>query len=521
MKLSIVSRLNLVSFVLALGLLGVSSTAWISLNNVSAVAERTASVRVKQLERIADVELMITRISAQLRHAMLNARQPQAVAEIQAAMRSDEKKLGEIFVEYKTEINTQEGEEFFARAVSYKTGFWGAAEFNIKLIEAGIASGSQDEAFAFLNEKTMPALNTWLNGLIGEKKVQSDLLLEQIALIQKSTKSLRNLLVGLTAIVIAGLVAFSWYCARVLRRRSEQAQRVVEHIRDGDLMVSARDDDRDEFSPLFKALSDMQRSLGRVVSSVRKGSESVATASAEIAQGNQDLSRRTERQATALQQTAATMEQLNTTVRSNTDSAEQANQLAQSASAVAAQGGEVVGRVVSTMQGISDSSRKIGDIIGVIDGIAFQTNILALNAAVEAARAGEGGRGFAVVASEVRNLAQRSAGAAKEIKALISRSVEQVEQGTVLVNQAGKTMDEIVASIGHVSGIVAEITLASVEQTSGISQVGNAVGMMDRATQQNAALVEESAAAAENLKEQAQQLVQAVAAFNVAADLPV
>jgi methyl-accepting chemotaxis protein len=286
-------------------------------------------------------------------------------------------------------------------------------------------------------------------------------------------------------------------------------------------MVSARDDDRDEFSPLFKALSDMQRSLGRVVSSVRKGAEGVATASAEIAQGNQDLSRRTEQQASALQQTAATMEQLNTTARNNTDSAEQANQLARSASAVAVQGGEVVGQVVSTMQGISDSSRKIGDIIGVIDGIAFQTNILALNAAVEAARAGEGGRGFAVVASEVRNLAQRSAGAAKEIKALISLSVEQVEQGTVLVNQAGKTMDEIVASIGHVSGIVAEIALASVEQTSGIFQVGNAVGMMDRATQQNAALVEESAAAAENLKEQAQQLVQAVAAFNVAADLPV
>lgn len=248
--------------------------------------------------------------------------------------------------------------------------------------------------------------------------------------------------------------------------------------------------------------------------------ESVATASTEIAQGNQDLSRRTEQQASALQQTAAAMEQLNTTVRSNTDSADQANQLAHGASAVAAQGGEVVGRVVRTMQGISDSSRKIGDIIGVIDGIAFQTNILALNAAVEAARAGEGGRGFAVVASEVRNLAQRSAGAAKEIKALISRSVERVEQGTVLVNQAGKTMDEIVAAIGHVSGIVAEITLASVEQTTGISQVGNAVGMMDRATQQNAALVEESAAAAENLRQQAQQLVQAVAVFNVAADLP-
>jgi methyl-accepting chemotaxis protein len=511
MKLSIVSRMNLVNFSLALGLLGVSLTAWISLNNVSAIAERTASVRVKQLERIADVELIITRIASQLRHTMLNARQPQAVAEMQATMRSDDRKLGKIFVEYKKEINTAAGEEFFARAVTYKTGFWDAAESNIKLIEAGTASGSQNEAFAFLNEKTLPALNTWLNGLIGEKKVQSDLLLEQIVLIQENAKTLRNLLVGLTAIAIAGLAAFSWYCSGILRHRSGQAQRVVDHIRDGNLMVSARDDERDEFSPLFKALSDMQRSLVRMVSSVRQGSESVATASSEIAQGNQDLSRRTEQQASALQQTAATMEQLNTTVRKNTDSAKQANQLAQSASAVAAQGGEIVDRVVSTMQDISDSSRKIGEIIGVIDGIAFQTNILALNAAVEAARAGEEGRGFAVVASEVRSLAQRSAAAAKEIKTLIGRSVEQVEQGTSLVNQAGKTMGDIMTSIAHVSSIVAEITSASVEQTSGISQVGDAVGMMDQATQQNAA-------AAESLKKLAQQLVQAVAVFKLVGD---
>jgi methyl-accepting chemotaxis protein len=259
----------------------------------------------------------------------------------------------------------------------------------------------------------------------------------------------------------------------------------------------------------------MQASLAGVVTTVRTNSESVATASAQIAQGNQDLSQRTEQQASALQQTAATMEQLNTTVRSNADSARQANQLAQGASAVATQGGEVVGQVVTTMQGISDSSRKIGDIIGVIDGIAFQTNILALNAAVEAARAGEQGRGFAVVAGEVRTLAQRSAEAAKEIKALIGRSVEQVEQGTVLVDRAGKTMGEIVGSIRRVSDIVAEITSASEEQSAGISQVGDAVGQMDQVTQQNAALVEESAAAAESLKGQARQLVQTVAVFKL------
>jgi methyl-accepting chemotaxis protein len=243
-----------------------------------------------------------------------------------------------------------------------------------------------------------------------------------------------------------------------------------------------------------------------------------ATASAQIAQGNQDLSGRTEQQASALQETAATMEELGTTVRGNADSAKQANQLAQSASAVAAQGGQVVDKVVTTMQGINESSRKIGDIIGTIDGIAFQTNILALNAAVEAARAGEQGRGFAVVASEVRSLAQRSAEAAKEIKSLIGRSVEQVEQGTTLVDEAGKTMSEIVNSIQRVSDIVAEISAASVEQSTGVSQVGEAVSQMDQATQQNAALVEESAAAAQSMRQQAEQLVRTVAVFRLSAN---
>ncbi|MFY8089218.1 MAG: methyl-accepting chemotaxis protein, partial [Rubrivivax sp.] len=299
-----------------------------------------------------------------------------------------------------------------------------------------------------------------------------------------------------------------WLLTRNLRRSlgaepgtlSDAMARVAEGDLSQPVVVAAGDT-----SSVLASVARMQSSLSSVVWNVRSNSESVATASAQIAQGNQDLSQRTEEQASALQQTAATMEELGTTTRSNADSAKQANQLAQGASAVAAQGGDVVGKVVTTMQSISDSSRKIGDIIGVIDGIAFQTNILALNAAVEAARAGEQGRGFAVVASEVRSLAQRSAEAAKEIKTLIGRSVEQVEQGTVLVDQAGKTMGEIVSSILRVSDIVAEITSASVEQSSGIEQVGEAVSQMDQVTQQNAALVEESAAAAESLKGQAQQ----------------
>jgi methyl-accepting chemotaxis protein len=303
---------------------------------------------------------------------------------------------------------------------------------------------------------------------------------------------------------------------RAIARALTKANDSCEAIASGDLSGRIDADGIGETRKLLQSMERMRASVAAAVSSVRNNADSVATASMQIAQGNLDLSGRTEQQASALQQTAATLEELGATVRNNADNAKQANQLAQGASAVATQGGEVVGRVVSTMQGISDSSRKISDIIGVIDGIAFQTNILALNAAVEAARAGEQGRGFAVVASEVRNLAQRSAAAAKEIKTLICCSVEQVEQGTGLVDQAGKTMGEIVDSIQRVSAIVAEITSASVEQSSGIQQVGDAVGQMDQATQQNAALVEESAAAAESLKAQAQQLVHAVAVFKLA-----
>ena len=294
-----------------------------------------------------------------------------------------------------------------------------------------------------------------------------------------------------------------------------EALTLAEAIAAGDLTRRVHNDSKDELGQLLRAMSGMTENLSKVVANVRSGSEGVATASSEIAQGNHDLSSRTESQASALEETAASMEQLSATVKQNADNARQANQLSQSASTIAQQGGDVVNQVVETMKGINDSSRKISDIISVIDGIAFQTNILALNAAVEAARAGEQGRGFAVVASEVRSLAGRSAEAAKEIKTLINASVERVEFGSALVDKAGETMTEVVTSIRRVTDIMAEISSASSEQADGVSQVGEAVGQMDQVTQQNAALVEEMAAAASSLQTQSEDLVQVVASFKL------
>jgi methyl-accepting chemotaxis protein len=334
------------------------------------------------------------------------------------------------------------------------------------------------------------------------------------------SKAQRELLLGVSA--IAALTALAaWVMMVIITTTTSSvslALRLAKGVADGDLSQQIVAKGNDEMGSLLHALASMQSSLSRVVTTVRSGSEGVATASAEIAQGNNDMSARTESQASALEQTAASMEELSGTVRQNADSARAANQLALNASGVAVKGGEVVAQVVDTMRGINASSHKISDIIQVIDGIAFQTNILALNAAVEAARAGEQGRGFAVVASEVRSLAGRSADAAKEIKMLINASVERVEHGTALVDQAGTTMTEVVSSIKRVTDIMGEISAASNEQALGVAQVGEAVKQMDEVTQQNAALVEEMAAAASSLKNQALDLVEAVSVFKLGSD---
>ena len=325
----------------------------------------------------------------------------------------------------------------------------------------------------------------------------------------------RLAIIGLLAIAVLAGALMAFVISRSIVRPLESAVKVAELVAEGNLTSNIDVTGRDEVSQLLRALRRMNDSLVNIVSRVRNSSDSIATGSSQIAAGNTDLSQRTEEQASNLQQTAASMEELTATVKQNADTARAATQIASSATAAAAEGGRVVGQVVSTMEEITSSSRKIVDIIGVIDGIAFQTNILALNAAVEAARAGEQGRGFAVVASEVRSLAQRSAEAAKEIKSLIGASVEKVESGSHLVDEAGKSMAEIVTQVTRVNDLIGEISSASTEQSTGIGQIGDAVNQLDQVTQQNAALVEESAAAAESLKVQAAQLAQVVSVFKL------
>jgi methyl-accepting chemotaxis protein len=377
------------------------------------------------------------------------------------------------------------------------------------------AAGQTEEA-----EKAFQAV--FVPGSTKYQKVIMNMLEHQRASIDATAREIdavaktsRNLLLALAALALAFGVVCAWVLTMGIVRPLRTAVEIARKVADGDLTAQIDVSAKDETAQLLQALKDMNTSLLNIVGEVRSGTDSIATSSTQIAAGNQDLSSRTEEQAGSLEETASSMEELTSTVKQNADNARQANQLAASAAQVAVKGGAVVAQVVGTMQSINASSNKIVDIISVIDGIAFQTNILALNAAVEAARAGEQGRGFAVVASEVRNLAQRSASAAKEIKTLIGASVEQVNAGSMLVAQAGSTMNDIVDSVQRVSDIITEITAASSEQSVGIDEINRAIGQMDAVTQQNAALVEESAAAAESMQHQAHNLAQVVSVFKL------
>ncbi|MFC7459672.1 methyl-accepting chemotaxis protein [Hydrogenophaga defluvii] len=509
-SLGLRASMYLVAAVLTLGLAMLAAFAYHNLGDVQRRATYIETSRVSQLEAASAMELNVTRVSLQLRHMML-ARDPAerraALDDIVAKRQALDALLGQLTAA----ADDDQARSRLADLPRLYKAFWQEGEANLQLI----ADSRTDEAFDFLVRRTIPARNAVLAVLDDTRRAQQAGLQADTRRLVSDARRTLVLLVGMAVAITVVLLGLFAYIGRRLHQRVEQTRAVAQRVRDGDLSTEVRDGANDEFSPLLAAMRDMQQALARIVSSVRSNAEDVASTSSQIAQGNNDLAQRTEEQAGTLSHTASTMQQLGVNVQQNAGNARQANQLAQGASAVALRGGEVVTQVVSTMEGINHSSRRIADIIGVIDGIAFQTNILALNAAVEAARAGEQGRGFAVVAGEVRNLAQRSAAAAKEIKDLIDDSVRRVSEGSGLVHRAGQTMEEIVHSIGQVNTIVSQISTASDEQSAGVIQVGDSVGHMDQATQQNAALVEESAAVAEALRRKAADLLQTVSVFRL------
>ena len=495
---------------------------------LGAFAVRQMAAIDEHMEAIAENSLPGVELVGKLRLAANRIRRAEAdhvlsvddkeMAAIEKRIDELKSKLTEFQTTYEALIEPGEEREAYERYRRDRDAYLTALTSSLTISRGGAATF--EKAKAHFHDVTAGAFDVVADDLTR----LSDINMKGADAARKSARATyghaRDWTIALIALAVAaaGVLAFGIVrsITRQLGGEPGEAASLARSVAAGDLGVPVRLRAGDATS-MMAQLKAMQESLSKVVADVRQNADSVATASAQIAQGNADLSSRTEEQAAALEETAASMEQLGSTVSQNADNAKQANQLALGASSLASRGGEVVGEVVHTMKGINESSRRIADIIGVIDGIAFQTNILALNAAVEAARAGEQGRGFAVVAAEVRSLAQRSAGAAKEIKDLIVASVERVERGSSLVDQAGVTMGEVVAAVRRVTDIMGEISAATAEQSAGVGQVGEAVSQMDQATQQNAALVEESAAAAESLKQQAQQLVQAVAVFKLVA----
>ncbi|TFW26037.1 methyl-accepting chemotaxis protein [Duganella callida] len=501
------------AIVLVLSILATS----VALVNARANAQATRAMMEKPLAKerlVADWYVLI--YSAIARTALIARSTDQTLSTTFADVIAGSVKRGsDLMGQLKELIDTDEERALFADITKLRDQYQKAKTEVMNARKAG-DSAKAEQAF---NSSFTPAAETYQN------KVKSLLTLQRKAIddtahaIDAANDRSNALLLLLAVLMVSVGSLAAWVISRSITVPLKSAVDIATTVANGDLTTPFDSrTNQDEIGDLMTALKSMNDALRQVVSQVQVGTHTIATASNQIAAGNMDLSQRTEEQASSLEETASSMEELTSTVRQNAENARQANQLAHAASEVAEKGGDIVSQVVNTMGSINDSSRKIFDIISVIDGIAFQTNILALNAAVEAARAGEQGRGFAVVASEVRGLAQRSAAAAKEIKELIGNSVEQVDIGSKLVQQAGSTMDDVVASVRRVTDIMGEITSASSEQSVGIDQVNTAITQMDQVTQQNAALVEEAAAAATSMQEQAARLAEVAASFKLGQD---
>lgn len=512
-QLKVRTRLGLGFGLICALLLLVAAVGFFSIKTIGADLEDVAGDKTPKVFASTTIINQVDAIAIALRNMMLTDDVADRQRQVEVIKKSREtiKKESDFL---SANVVTPEGQESLAKLLEWRTKYLEGQNALLELILAD----KPVEAKTYLSAQLRPVLAEYKGAISAFIDLSKKQMLAAQADAQSAQASASKLLIGLILIALALAALVGVLIARSilleLGGEPKLAADFAKALSHGDFTQSRTFSSANPNS-LMASLVEMQKNLASVVANVRRGSDNVATASTEIAQGNHDLSARTESQASALQQTAASMEELNSNVKQNADSARQANQLAAGACAVAVRGGEVVAQVVDTMKEINDSSRKISEIISVIDGIAFQTNILALNAAVEAARAGEQGRGFAVVASEVRSLAGRSAEAAKEIKVLINASVERVEKGSTLVNDAGSTMTEVVGSIQRVTDIMGEISAASSEQAAGVSQVGEAVTQMDQVTQQNAALVEEMAAAASSLQSQAQELVQVVSIFKI------
>lgn len=511
-RLSISTRLGLL--LAALAILGALLATWAlrEVHQTRLESRRSSDVLTPQLLRMAEMELTLTRTSLQARQAIL-ARNP---AELQASLQEIGRlsnRLDALAEEFESNLSTDEGRLLFEQVKARKALFWQHAGTVVSLVQAD----QRDAAFAHLNDVLVPVRDSWLQAMSAQREYQQRLLLMGMNSVFNRVGAAEVALYALLALLVVGGTACTLLGRWMIRARAARAANVAHAIASGDLTIRVKSSREDEFAPLFEALDGMHQKLVEVVGTVQSGAREVAEASVQISNGNDDLNARTQSQVSNLQQTASSMNEISATVQTNAATARQATELANEATSVAAKGGEVTARVVVTMGEIAESSRRIADIVGVIDSIAFQTNILALNAAVEAARAGEQGRGFAVVATEVRSLASRSAAAAREIKQLISDSVSKVEGGTQLVAEAGVTMKEIDAQVRRVAGLIAEISAATVEQSTGIGQVSTAMSQLDGATRQNSELVHLSANAAQQLRDQAERLVHSVGAFRLEA----